>query len=166
MDGSSLNKIGVPKKLPLTCAISPFSLNVVQTNPTDFVVFTMDSNCRGLPVNQVLTNGSIIKQTYTINFFANIHTVLANPATKGFTVIYDGPSPNGSPALARLDQNFVLEEKSVRLACRSSFLGSSLLYNSVTKQYLALWTGSTTPGTGANIAAQRIRLKPLGSGCQ
>lgn len=152
---SSLNRIGKVKSIPTSCD-APYSLNVVQTSSADFVTFTQ---CGSLEVNEVLGYGSVIKPTYSINGLgANIKTVLANPATKGFTIIYYDPS------MTRLDRNYAPTERYVSLSCNGG-MRSSLLYNPVAKQYLALWTTYSQPGTATDIAAQRIRLTPLGPGC-
>lgn len=97
----------------------------------------------------------------------DIRDIVFNPHSQGFVVLYETFQAR-SPQFARINSAFRLSAKGVSISCepgrQTAF--SSLLYNSVIDEFLAIWNFIDFSPSDDDVYAQRIRSVPLQGSCR
>jgi hypothetical protein len=96
----------------------------------------------------------------------DIRDVVFNPREQGFVVLYETYQAH-SPQFARINNSFRLSAKGVSISCQPGrqTTSSSLLYNSVVDEFLAIWNFIDFSPSDDDVYAQRIRSIPLHGSC-
>jgi hypothetical protein len=129
-----------------------------------FIVFFQDCfSCAPLRARAIAADG---KQS---NLFemglgpVDIRDIRFNPRTQGFLVLYETFQAK-SPQFARIDSSFRITDRNVFVTCQAGrqTAFSSLHYNTVRGEFLALWNFIDFPPSDDDVYAQRIRAVPQG----
>jgi hypothetical protein len=97
----------------------------------------------------------------------DIRDIRFNPHSQGFIVLYETFQAR-SPQFARINSQFHLSAKGVSIACEPGrqTAYSSLLYNTVADEFLAIWNFIDFSPSDDDVYAQRIRAVPLQGSCR
>ncbi len=96
----------------------------------------------------------------------DIRDIRFNPDTQGFMVLYETFQAR-SPQMARINSSFRIAARNVSISCQAGrqTAFSSLLYNSVADEFLAIWNFIDFAPSDDDVYAQRIRAVPLQGSC-
>jgi hypothetical protein len=96
----------------------------------------------------------------------DIRDIRFNPHSQGFVALYETFQAR-SPQFARINSQFRLSAKGVSISCEPGrqTAYSSLLYNTVADEFLAIWNFIDFSPSDDDVYAQRIRAVPLQGSC-
>lgn len=132
-----------------------------------FFLFFQDCfSCDPLRARAILPDGTQAESFSVSLGPVDIRDIRFNPRTQGFMVLYETFQAR-SPQLARINSSFRIAARNVFLSCQpgrqTAF--SSLLYNSVVDEFLAIWNFIDFAPSDDDVYAQRIRAVPLQGSC-
>ena len=94
----------------------------------------------------------------------DIRDIRFNPRTQGFVVLYETFQAR-SPQFARISSSFTITDRNIFITCQPArqTAFSSLVYNTVRGEFLAIWNFVDFSPSDDDVYAQRIRAIPQGS---
>ena len=135
----------------------------------EFVIFWRECfTCEILHATRYLPDGTGTgDRTLSIGGPIDFKDIRFNPLDDGFVFLYETRT-GSSPQLARANARFQVTSKNVATNCQSGFQNgfSSLVYNSVLREFLVVWNYTDFPTQNDDIFAQRIRGVAQPGGCR
>lgn len=130
-----------------------------------FIVFFQDCfSCEPLRARAITPDGRQSDSFEMDLGLVDVRDIRFNPRTQGFVALYETFQAR-SPQFARINSSFAITDRNVFITCQpgrqTAF--SSLLYNAVRGEFLALWNFVDFPPSDDDVYAQRIRTLPLGN---
>lgn len=126
----------------------------------EFVIFWRECfTCEILHATRYLPDGTLTgDRTLSIGGPIDIRDIKFNPLDDGFVFLYETRT-GSSPQLARVNSRFQVTSKNVATNCQSGFQNgySSLLYNSLLREFFVVWNYTGFPTQSDDIFAQRFR---------
>jgi hypothetical protein len=129
-----------------------------------FVLFWIAPSDRARIYSQLIdANGEFASKMIPLFSASKIFDVKVNAATHGFLIFY----PLYNLHLARIDDDFSVEEKGILLECEHLYSASGyLISNNISSEFAAIWSGRTQQFDGTSKTLfQRIRRVQTGA-CQ
>ena len=135
----------------------------------EFVIFWRECfTCETLHATRFLPDGTFTgDNAMALGGPIDLKEILFNPLDAGFMFLYETRT-GSSPQLARANAQFQLTTKDVATNCQSGFQSgfSSLVYNSLLREFIVVWDYIDFPTQDDDIYAQRIRGIPQPGPCR
>lgn len=134
----------------------------------NFYLFFQDCfSCDPLRVRAISPDGAQGESLSLSLGPVDIKDIRFNPHSQGFVVLYETFQAR-SPQFARINSQFRLSAKGVSISCEPGrqTAYSSLLYNTVADEFLAIWNFIDFSPSDDDVYAQRIRAVPLQGSCR